>query len=57
MNMYRNLLKNLSVSRGEYFPGVMMGKHVVKLIRGKFCYCDKPPFDFLEKSQNAIKNL
>ena len=55
--MYRNLLKNLSVSRGEYFPGVMMGKHVVKLIRGTFCYCDKPPFDFLEKSQNAIKNL
>jgi len=32
-----------SVSRGEYFPGVMMGKHVRKLIRGKNerCLCNK----------------
>ena len=35
MKRFQSLVKSLSVSRGEYFPGVMMGKHVMKLIRGK----------------------
>ena len=35
MKRFQSLIKSLSVSRGEYFPGVMMGKHVMKLIRGK----------------------